>query len=68
MTSQDKHLPNNHSTWFQRVFVDLAHQMQWSFLPPLMVYFAAGVSGLTSVVGAFRGAAKELPPNALPMA
>ena len=53
MTSQDKHLPNNQSTWFQRVFVDLAHQMQWSFLPPLMVYFAAGVSGLTSVVGAF---------------
>ncbi len=27
--------------------------MRWSFLPPLMVYFAAGVSGLTSVVGAF---------------
>ena len=53
MTSQDKHLPKNQSTWFQRVFVDLAHQMQWSFLPPLMVYFAAGVSGLTSVVGAF---------------
>ena len=41
------------STWYQRVFVDLALQMRWSFLPPLMVYFAAGVSGLTSVVGAF---------------
>ncbi|MEM8729230.1 MAG: hypothetical protein AAGF79_04860 [Pseudomonadota bacterium] len=27
--------------------------MRWSYLPPLMVYFAAGVSGLTSVVGAF---------------
>ena len=27
--------------------------MRWSFIPPLMVYFAAGVSGLTSVVGAF---------------
>nr|WP_235824217.1 hypothetical protein [Falsiruegeria mediterranea] len=27
--------------------------MHWSYLPPLMVYFAAGVSGLTSVVGAF---------------
>ncbi|MBS9717738.1 hypothetical protein J4E70_12345 [Pseudohalocynthiibacter aestuariivivens] len=41
------------SSWFQRVFLDLARQMRWSFLPPLMVYFAAGVSGLTSVVGAF---------------
>ncbi|WP_148922332.1 hypothetical protein [Oceanicella actignis] len=27
--------------------------MRWSFLPPLMVFFAAGVSGLTAVVGAF---------------
>ena len=34
-------------------FGDLARQMRWSFLPPLMVYFAAGISGLTSVVGAF---------------
>ncbi|WP_295316245.1 hypothetical protein [Roseobacter sp.] len=40
-------------TLFHRVVVDLALQMRWSFLPPLMVYFAAGVSGLTSVVGAF---------------
>lgn len=32
---------------------DLFRQVRWSFLPPLMVYFAAGVSGLTSVVGAF---------------
>lgn len=39
--------------WWQTTFVDLAAQMRWSFLPPLMVYFAAGVSGLTSVVGAF---------------
>lgn len=41
------------SAWWQRTFVDLARQMRWSYLPPLMVYFAAGVSGLTSVVGAF---------------
>ncbi|WP_245220403.1 MULTISPECIES: hypothetical protein [unclassified Ruegeria] len=41
------------SAWWHRTFVDLARQMQWSYLPPLMVYFAAGVSGLTSVVGAF---------------
>ncbi|MGD9294864.1 MAG: hypothetical protein PVI41_08280 [Roseobacter sp.] len=41
------------ASWWQSTFVDLAHQMRWSYLPPLMVYFAAGVSGLTSVVGAF---------------
>ncbi|NOD36127.1 MULTISPECIES: hypothetical protein [unclassified Ruegeria] len=41
------------SVWWHRTFVDLAQQLQWSYLPPLMVYFAAGVSGLTSVVGAF---------------
>ncbi|WP_299649197.1 hypothetical protein [uncultured Tateyamaria sp.] len=27
--------------------------MRWTYLPPLLVYFAAGVSGLTSVVSAF---------------
>ena len=27
--------------------------MHWSYLPPLLVYFAAGVSGLTSIVGTF---------------
>ena len=41
------------AAWWHSTFVDLAKQMRWSYLPPLMVYFAAGVSGLTSVVGAF---------------
>ncbi|MBY8977138.1 hypothetical protein KHP62_15070 [Rhodobacteraceae bacterium NNCM2] len=53
MTGADEQQPQDDGTWFQRVFLDLAHQMRWSFLPPLMVYFAAGVSGLTSVVGSF---------------
>lgn len=39
--------------WFDRIFVELREQFRWSFLPPLMVYFAAGVSGLTGIVGAF---------------
>lgn len=39
--------------WVDATFLDLAREMRWSFLPPLMVYFAAGVAGLTSVVGAF---------------
>ena len=50
---KDQKAASEHTTFFHRVFVDLALQMRWSFLPPLMVYFAAGVSGLTSVVGAF---------------
>jgi hypothetical protein len=39
--------------WFDAVLVDLFRQFRWSFLPPLMVYFAAGISGLTAIVGAF---------------
>ncbi|AXI54136.1 hypothetical protein C1J05_06220 [Sulfitobacter sp. JL08] len=50
---KDQKAASEQTTFFHRVFVDLALQMRWSFLPPLMVYFAAGVSGLTSVVGAF---------------
>lgn len=33
--------------------LDLGRQFRWSYLPPLMVYLAAGVSGLTAVVGTF---------------
>lgn len=40
-------------TFFDEVFVDLAREFRWSYLPPLMVYVAAGVSGLTSIVGTF---------------
>ena len=39
--------------WLQATFVDVARQWRWSFLPPLMVYLAAGVSGLTAIVGTF---------------
>ena len=39
--------------WFDAVILELLRQFRWSFLPPLMVYFAAGVSGLTAIVGAF---------------
>jgi hypothetical protein len=31
----------------------LGRDMRWSFLPPLMVYMAAGVQGLTGIVGTF---------------
>jgi BT1 family len=53
MTWRDQPNSTGGRSWFQRVFLDLWSQMRLSFLPPLMVYFAAGVSGLTSVVGAF---------------
>jgi hypothetical protein len=36
-----------------RMLGDLVRQMRWSFLPPLMVYVAAGISGLTSVAATF---------------
>ena len=39
--------------WFKRTFVDIFLQLRWSFLPPLMVYFAAGISGLIAIVGTF---------------
>lgn len=40
-------------SWAARLVLGLVRDFRWSYLPPLMVYFAAGVSGLTSVVGAF---------------
>ncbi|MEM7427855.1 MAG: hypothetical protein AAF441_17305, partial [Pseudomonadota bacterium] len=39
--------------WFETTVVDLGRQVRWSFLPPLMVYFAAGLSGATAIVGTF---------------
>lgn len=39
--------------WIDAVVFDLGRQVRWSFLPPLMVYFAAGCSGLTLIVGTF---------------
>jgi hypothetical protein len=39
--------------WFDRIVLDLGRQMRWSYLPPLMVYIAAGISGLTAIVGTF---------------
>ena len=39
--------------WVGETFIDLGRQFRWSYLPPLMVYLAAGVSGLTAIVGTF---------------
>jgi BT1 family len=39
--------------WMDRNVYDLARQMRLSYVPPLMVYLAAGLSGLTGIVGTF---------------
>ncbi len=41
------------NTWIDAVIFDLARQFRWSFLPPIMIYFAYGVSTLTIIVGTF---------------
>ena len=39
--------------WFDRTILELGREMRLSYLPPLMVYLAAGISGLTGIVGTF---------------
>jgi hypothetical protein len=39
--------------WFDHTVLDLGREMRLAYLPPLMVYAAAGVSGLTGIVGVF---------------
>lgn len=39
--------------WIDDTFFDLGRQLRWSYLPPLMIYLAAGVQGLTAIVGTF---------------
>jgi BT1 family len=39
--------------WFNDNILSLGREMRLSYLPPLMVYAAAGISGLTAIVGTF---------------
>lgn len=39
--------------WFSANILSLGREMRLSYLPPLMVYVAAGISGLTGIVGTF---------------
>ena len=39
--------------WLDRNILGLGREMRLSYLPPLMVYMAAGISGLTGIVGTF---------------
>src|SRR6267378_749797 len=40
-------------SWIDRNFLALGREMRLSYLPPLMVYVAAGIAGLTSIVAVF---------------
>lgn len=39
--------------WIDRNVLSLGREMRFSYLPPLMVYMAYGISGLTGIVGTF---------------
>ena len=39
--------------WFRENILGLFADIKVSYLPPLMIYMAAGISGLTSIVGTF---------------
>ncbi|WP_058555020.1 hypothetical protein [Thiohalocapsa sp. ML1] len=39
--------------WLDRTVLELGREVKFSYLPPLMVYVAAGVQGLTAIVGTF---------------
>jgi hypothetical protein len=41
------------ASWFDTNCASLGREMRLSYLPPLMVYLAAGISGLTGIVGTF---------------
>ncbi len=39
--------------WLRSGAAGLGRDMRWSYLPPLMVYIAAGVTGFTGIIEAF---------------
>ena len=44
---------NKLAKFLDSTFLDLGREFKWTYLPPLMVYMAAGISGLTGIVGTF---------------
>ena len=46
-------MPNRLFNWIDRNILSLGREMRLSYLPPLMVYVAYGISGLTGIVGTF---------------
>lgn len=46
-------MSNHLFNWIDRNILSLGREMRLSYLPPLMVYMAYGISGLTGIVGTF---------------
>jgi hypothetical protein len=46
-------MPGTLFNWIDRNILSLGREMRLSYLPPLMVYVAYGISGLTGIVGTF---------------
>ncbi|MDK2742485.1 MAG: hypothetical protein NDI90_06190 [Nitrospira sp. BO4] len=46
-------MPNTLAAWIDRNILSLGREVRLSYLPPLMVYVAYGISGLTGIVGTF---------------
>jgi MFS family permease len=40
-------------SWLRKDFFGIIREMRWSYLPPLMVYLAAGISGFTGIIESF---------------
>src|SRR6185436_13873479 len=53
MTTTASAFPAAVRGWIDRNILALGREMRLSYLPPLMVYAAAGISGLTGIVGTF---------------
>ena len=47
------HLVPGLLNWIKNNLSGLVREMRWSYLPPLMVYFAAGISGFTGIIESF---------------
>ena len=48
-----KRLSDSLYQWFSKNILSLGKELRLSYLPPLMVYMAAGISGLSAIVGTF---------------
>ena len=46
-------LTKNFVRFVDNTLIDLGREFRWSYLPSLTVYVAAGISGLTGIVGIF---------------
>ncbi|MCA9471522.1 MAG: hypothetical protein KC594_05645 [Nitrospira sp.] len=51
--NQTEHVDGALRSWFDRNIFQLGRELRLSYLPPLMVYLAAGISGLTGIVSTF---------------